>query len=465
MAPHPLCLALAVFTLFAFAAHASAADVRTLRADVCIVGGGSAGIGAAIAASRAGADVILVERQGSLGGTSTNAYVSNWEPGPGDSLAREIYERLRAQSAVAIVSDHNRGRKLGHFGLWLPTADATYEQTLRRARNPRHRWRAMVFEPSVFSKTVAHLLAETGKSRVMLDTTFADTTTDVRRVVSVEARSSSSVFRIEAEVFIDSTGGAHLCRNVGCETMVGPESRGRFDEPSAPTKPGRALNGISLCYRVRRSKAPTRQEAPVPAAPFPRVAHVQGMPNGDRIVNPLAMLPGRALIEMGYDAALAECQRRVQAHWHWLQSYPTFSEFELDSIAPMLGIRESYRVVGEYVLTQHDLLAGLVQQKHVDVIAIADHSMDLHGASRGIGGELRGPYGIPYRCLIPKGWANLLVACRGASFSHIAASSCRLNRTMIAIGRAAGLAAAMAAERGADVASVDAAELRKQLGM
>ena len=463
MFPHLLCLVLAVPAFAVFAMHVSAADVRPISTDVCIVGGGSAGIGAAIAASRAGADVILIERQSRLGGTSTNAYVCNWEPGPGDSIAREIYERLRAVGAVAIVGDHNRDRKLGGFGLWLPMADATYAQTLRRAGNPRHRWRAMVFEPTVFAETVSHLLAKTGKCRVMLDTAFVDAATDGRRVVSAVARSASAELRIKAKVFIDSTGGAHLCRNVGCDVMLGPESRTCFDEPSAPTVAGKALNGISLCYRVRRSKDPSRQETPVPAAPFPRVAHVQGMPSGDRIVNPLAMLPGRALIEMGYGAALAECRCRVLAHWHWLQSSPTFSEFELDSIAPMLGIRESYRVVGEYVLTQRDLLAGLERQEHADVIAVADHSMDIHGASRGIGGELKGPYGIPYRCLIPKGWQNLLVACRGASFSHIAASSCRLNRTMIAIGHAAGLAAAAAAQHGTSVGDVDAAALRKQL--
>jgi len=188
-----------------------------------------------------------------------------------------------------------------------------------------------------------------------------------------------------------------------------------------------------------------------------KVAHVSGLPNGDRIVNPLALLPGEALLELGYAKALAECKRRVQAHWHWLQGYDAFADYELDSIAPMLGIRESYRIVGEYVLVEQDLLAGLRGQTHPDLIAVADHSMDVHGqGSTRVHGELKGPYGIPFRCLIPKGWENLLVACRGASFSHIAASSCRLSRTMIQLGHAAGAAAALAVQQRVPVSQINA---------
>jgi hypothetical protein len=130
----------------------------------------------------------------------------------------------------------------------------------------------------------------------------------------------------------------------------------------------------------------------------------------------------------------------------------------------MLGIRETYRVVGEYVLRQQDLEAGLKGQTHPDLIAVADHSMDVHGeGSRRVHGEIRAPYGVPYRCLVPKGSVNLLAACRGASFSHIAASSCRLSRTMMQLGHAAGEAAAMAAKSSVPVGQVDVAELRRRL--
>jgi hypothetical protein len=135
----------------------------------------------------------------------------------------------------------------------------------------------------------------------------------------------------------------------------------------------------------------------------------------------------------------------------------------LAEIAPMLGIRESYRVVTRYVLTEHDLRAGLPRQKHTDIIAVADHPCDIHGAGGQIV-EVPTAYGVPYRCLIPAGsWENLLVACRGARFSRIAASSVRLQRTMIQVGHAAGIAAAMAAKEDLPVDRIDVPHLVERL--
>jgi len=449
--------------------QALSADVSELETDVCIVGGGSGGYSAAIAAARAGADCVLVERLDRLGGTSTAAYVSNWEPGPGDSIAREIYDRLqKIPNAVGIVSDHNPSRKQGPFGLWLVTDGLTYEETVKRAGVPRSQWRAMTFEPDALSRVVAEMLAETGKCRTLLGTSFTQVETDGPRIRSIRAETDDGqTYRIRARVFIDATGGVHLCRAAGYETMLGPESKDRFNEPFAPEEPGQTLNAISLCYRIRKSDDPEHQAPPDPPMKnWPRSAHVSGLPNGDRIVNPLAMLPGRAMIDLGYDKAMVRCKRIVQAQWSWLQGYPAFSRYEFHSFAPMLGIRETYRVVGEYVLTQHDLEGGLEAQSHPDLIAVADHSMDVHGAgSRRVHGELKQPYGVPYRCLVPKGSVNLLAACRGASFSHIAASSCRLSRTIIQLGHAAGLAAAMAAENDAPVGEIDVAALKKKLDL
>jgi hypothetical protein len=111
------------------------------------------------------------------------------------------------------------------------------------------------------------------------------------------------------------------------------------------------------------------------------------------------------------------------------------------------------------------VLTLVSQSPHPDIVAIADHPLDTHGAKGGLG-KVAAPYGIPYRCLVPKGpWRNLLVACRGASFSHIAASSCRLSRTIMALGHAAGLAAADSARCGVDVVNVDIPGIQAQLNM
>lgn len=440
---------------------------QTLETDVCVVGGGSGGIGAALAAARAGAKCILVEKMDLLGGTGTSAYVCHWGPGPGDEFAEEIYERLsKVPDAVGITRDHNSDRKEGPFGLWLTTPGLTYEETLTRRNRPREEQRGMSFDPDAFHQVVLDMLEETGNCRVMRNTTFTTVESSGKHLHAIEVKPSrGSALRIEAKVFVDATGGAQLCRAAGFETMLGPDPKSRFDEPFAPEHPGNVLNAISLCYRITPRQNPRRGLAPdPPVKKWPRSAHCNGLPCGDIILNPLATIPGRDLIDEGYDECMARAKRIVQAQWHWIQAMPPFDGYEFHSFAPMLGIRESYRVVTEYVLRQQDLQAGLDGQTHPDIIAVADHSMDVHGAGRNrVHGQLSGPYGIPYRCLVPKDADNLLVACRGAGFSHIAASSCRLSRTIIQLGHAAGLAAANAVEKDLPITEVDTGALRRIL--
>jgi hypothetical protein len=97
-----------------------------------------------------------------------------------------------------------------------------------------------------------------------------------------------------------------------------------------------------------------------------------------------------------------------------------------------------------------------------DIVTVADHALDRHGEGGGCP-EVSEPYGVPFRCLVPKGWHNLLVAGRAAGFSSIAASSCRLTRTMMQLGQAAGTAAVLAAGRGCDLPDVPPEALRADL--
>jgi hypothetical protein len=253
---------------------------------------------------------------------------------------------------------------------------------------------------------------------------------------------------------------------VGCEAMTGQESRERFNEPDAPLKATTRVNGVTLIYRVTPGKEPRVEGAPVPCwwrKSFPS-AHVNHYPNGDLNINMLPTMEGEEFVRLGYDAALAECQKRVRAHWRYLQNHAEeFRRFRLVWIAPALGVRETRRIVGEYVLNENDLLAGLSGQKHPDITCLADHMMDTHGGHSKHRGELTEPYGVPYRCLIPKGFRNLLVACRASSFSSLAASSCRLSRTMMQMGQAAGTAAALAKELNVDLPAVPADRLRAAL--
>jgi hypothetical protein len=294
---------------------------------------------------------------------------------------------------------------------------------------------------------------ENCKCKLMLNTAFVNASVKNKEIKTIDAVASSGQrYQITAKVFIDCTGGSFVCRNAGCEMLIGEESRTRFGEPSAPETPGQTLNAISLCYQIRPAEDPGLPDTLVqPDSDHPdrnhRIsAHVCGPvgPEQKLTVNPLGILEGNLILDQDPDELYERGKDLVDKHWARLHIYPHFRDYEFDSYAPRLGIRESYRVVCRYVLTQNDLLDGLPEQEHKDIITLADHPMDLHGENSSLK-ILKEAYGVPYRCLIPEGFDNLLVAGRGAGFSHIAASSCRLSRTMMSLGHAAGIAAGLCA--------------------
>jgi hypothetical protein len=480
-----LLTALLLAPLDAIHARDTDSGPTVLRCDLAVVGGGSGGFGAALAAARRGLNVVLVERADCLGGTSVRGGVHCWEMGAGGTgIPFDLYRRLKPiPGAVGIYS---YGRHLAWFkpdeepyrfpgGETIIDPRRHYADTLRRHGTRgfadeaalREQWHGVVFEPEAMAATMKAMLGETGRCRVLLNTEFVTVRATAGRVEFLQLNDGQ---RIVARSYVDATGDGWLCLDAGCEMMTGQEARDRFDEPSAPVEASQKVNGVTLIYRVTQKPQPGIEPLPphVPAqcwwrGSFP-AAKVNHYPNGDLNINMLPTMEGREFIQLGYPAADTECRRRVLAHWHDLQTrYDEFRRYRIAWVAPALGVRETRRVVGEYVLTEHDVRGGLSRQQHPDIIAIADHPPDTHGShARGLG-ELREPYGVPYRCLIPKGYRNLLIACRAASFSSLAASSCRLSRTMMDLGQAAGTAAALAKELNVDLPDVPPDRLRAAL--
>ena len=452
---------------------------ETIEANVAVVGGGSAGFAAAWSAAFLGTDVVLVEKEDALGGTSTVAGVNNWEPGMGGTgVPFRVYRRLSAKPDACtpyVMAKHcmwpEPGQPYAYPGA-LATLDPSlpYEATLRR-HGPGlddKEWfcgncHGVIFEADRMSETMREMLDETGHCMTLpgVACTGAVRSADgvVERIVLADGR------EVLAKVFIDATDG-FLCERLGCEMMSGRDARADFDEPGAPPKPSPALNGATLMFRVEPAGTDAIEPLPegIPedcwwAKSFPLV-FVMTCPSGGYSINMLPTMSGEEAARLGSEKALGECRRRVYAEWHWLQrDYAEFRRYRLKSMAKTLALRETKRVRGEYVLTQHDLIAGLGKQTHPDIIAIADHPMDNHGGG-GPTGELKGPYGIPFRCLLPLGTSNVMVTGRAASFSAIAASSCRLSRTMMQLGEAAGVAAHLAVKSGAPLRALDASEIR-----
>jgi hypothetical protein len=482
--------------------------------DLIIIGAGSGGIGAALAAARLGATVLLVERAGQIGGNAAVSGVSVWEMGVGGTgIPFDIYKRLKQLPDAVGIYRFNKHRKWqlqmgetpgrsagavdspgvdspGVDSLLHPGAEIVidptrrYADTLRRFGSEtgiqneefvRKHWHGVPFEPAAYQQVVEDMLTETGNITLLLNTSFVGVDfTDGR----IKALMLSNGQTATATTYIDSTDSGVLCRAIGCAMRQGQESHALFGEPGAPDTPTNKLNGVTLIYRVTPKSDDNIDSLPtdIPETcwwsdSFPPTSIVQ-YPNrsagaGDWNLNMLPTMEGAEWAAYENPAeAYAECQRRVQAHWHHIQStYKEYRSFRLSWMAPALGVRESSRVTGEYVLTENDIRAGLSGQIERDFVTIADHALDTHGTTTGRAGcaELAEPYGVPFRCLIPQHFRNVLVASRAASFSSLAASSCRLSRTMMQLGQAAGTAAFLAKTLGIDVANVPYADLRPLL--
>ncbi|MBS3762080.1 MAG: FAD-dependent oxidoreductase [Planctomycetes bacterium] len=418
--------------------------------DVVVLGGGSGGFGAALAAGRRGLNVLLVEKGPVLGGTSTRGGVNTWEPGvSGPGFPAELYDRLSSQPSFIGGSRtdkfYSSDRPWGYSKI---DRSIGYRDTLRRSGLDSDQWFRITFEPDAMAAEMARMLAETQCVEIRLNNELVDAVADNRAVQHVVLRSGDEETSVEACYFVDATGGIALCRILGCRTAIGAESRDVYDEPGAPAEDSDFVNGVTLCYRVTPcgSSEPDPLPETVGEKPYKAVVSINEYPCGDLNLNMLPTMEGREFRSLERFEALRICRDRVYRHWFWLQTEHNFTGYRLANIFEMAGIREGPRLVARTVLTENEIRRGCSGQMDPERwIALADHALDVHGEGGGAT-ELEEPYGIPYDCLLPQEYDNLIVACRGAGFSHIAASSCRLSRTMIGLGHAAGLATALASD-------------------
>jgi len=142
---------------------------------------------------------------------------------------------------------------------------------------------------------------------------------------------------------------------------------------------------------------------------------------------------------------------------------PGFERAAFSGIAPRIGIRETRRVIGEYVLTRDDVLSG---RKRTDGIAKGAHELDVHGAGKEHRREMiaeGGSYDIPYATLLPRGVSNVMVAGRCLSATREAHGSARVMGTCMGMGQAAGTAAAMSIAEGAPLRQLSVSALRDRL--
>lgn len=440
---------------------------ETAQFDLIVVGGGSGGFGAALAAARRGLRVVLVESGPMLGGTSTLGGVNTWEPGiGGPGFPFELYERLRRQTNAIGVS-----RTIHHYTQEKPWGwsrvdrQLDYRTSMRRASLPSENWTRVTFEPAAMAAAMLAMLRETGRVDVQLNATVIAAETKAERIRDLIFAATGRERRVAARFVVDATAQLRVAAQVGCRTYLGCEPRALYDEPSAPAVHADRLNGVSVCFRATPVRTPAVEPLPpgVPDDAFHPCVSITEYPCGDLNLNPLPIMEGTEYVRRGDVEGRRVCELRVRQCWHWLQREKGFDRYRLVKMFPLTGVREGPRLVGREVLTENDVRAGWAAQRHADrLIALADHALDVHGEGAHCR-ELNQPYGIPYDCLLPREFNNLAVACRGASFSHLAASSCRLSRTMMHLGHAAGLAVAVTAQANSDLPAVNVRQVQQWL--
>lgn len=454
--------------------------MKILYTDILVVGLGSAGSAAVRNALLGGASVIGAEQMPGPGGTSTFGGVNNWEPGvsfPG--MHQEIAARLMETGDAFVGKTTEYVSAANRFATSDRSGDP-YETSLKRFCVHPDNMRRLHYEPDAMAAVLQDLMEEAdpgGRLTLFYNTRFAALDTHDRKIRTCVLDTPEGTVVVCPKLVIDCTGDILPARMAGCTWALGEDSREAYGEEAAPEEATRTLNGLTQCFRITET-GKELPEVPEKYADVDLTGWVEQMnrtmgpvscftvyPRGGIYVN---MLPtGEGDLYLQYDMPTLKhiCEARAYSYIRWLAEKGYLLGWEITHMFPLLGLRETYRLVGRYMLTIDDIYHGYAPALGKDhTIAIADHPADTHG--RGSRNKDTYPgYGIPYECLLPKEIDNLLVACRGSSFTHLASSSTRLSRTMLQLGETAGTAAALCIRDGIPPAEVDVGELRKLRGI
>ena len=434
--------------------------------DVLVVGGGPAGIGAALGAVQAGARVVLAERYGFLGGNATAALVM-----PLMSFHTQMPQKERRGATTLLPTDHGPGepvvggalakllQRLVHVGGAIPPTLATGY--------------VVPFDPEWFKLVALDLLDEAGVQ--LLFHAFASGIIGDNRVEGVVFETKSGPLAIKAKVTIDCTGDADVAVQAGTPTEVGradglvqpmtlmfrmAEFQRAAFEAYVKEHPQQWRGVHGLWDLVRKATAAGELKLPREDILFFATPH-----EGEVSVNSTRVT--RVLGTDVWDLSYAEWMSRRQMRQiaEFLKQYvPGFEKSYVMQSGVNVGVRETRRIVGDYQLNADDVLNA---RKFDDAIARGAYPVDIHNPT-GTGTVLKRlppgeAYDIPLRCLMPQNAEGLIVAGRCISGTHEAHSSYRVMPIVMATGQAAGVTAAMAARRSTRPRDVSVREVQREL--
>ncbi len=447
-------------------------------ADVAVAGGGTAGVVAAIAAARSGARTLLVEREGFVGGVAAmglplNGFYDNREEQIVKGIPWQIVERLRAIGAAVDVSNAAVGPPDGRG-------------------TPHFIARRILYRPEAYKYVALAMLRESGVE-IMLHTFCSDVLKAGEAVTGLVVQNKAGTVRIPAGRVVDCTGDADIVAWAGGRFCKGRQPDGALQpvtplfimsnmDIDAALEGGARKSGLAV---ASPSDWPTVGRYTIDMAPWaaelrdemPELAHglqrflIFDCGDGVFYTGNLMHLPGIDASDAD-DLSRAEVDTRIMV-WRFTQflrrRVPGFERSHLVATQAAPGVRETRRIVGEYVLTYDDVLEA---RRFDDAVTMAGFWVDIHSYDGGPGGHAPGRgtqvkdyghYDIPYRCLLPLEIDNVLVAGRCLSADQPARGSAREMATCMAMGQAAGAAAALSVQRGVTPRGLDVALLRQTL--
>lgn len=401
----------------------------THKVDVCVVGGGMAGLCAAIAAARHGATVALMHDRPVLGGNASS----------------------ECRVHICGADRHNRIKNLRETGI---LEELRMENLYRNPNRNFSVWDSILYEKTLAEKNLTLLL-----NCSCLD---AEMDGSSIRTVTGWQLTTQTYHKIQARIFVDCSGDAILAPLTRADCRCGREARAEYDESIAPADADAKTMGMTCLFQAKEYATPQPFEPPQLAH---RYDSCEQLPYGAQGHRWLQM--GYWWVELGGDrdsihdteTLRDELLKITYGIWdHIKNRCPNKADAQnwaLDWIQFLPAKRESRRYMGAHVLTQKDVEGG---GRFEDIVAYGGWAMDDHhpagfnavrvGAPATIFHHSPSPYGIPYRCLYSRNIDNLMFAGRDASCTHAAMSSARVMGTGCGMGEAVGAAAALAVAKG-----------------
>lgn len=410
--------------------------------DLIVIGGGFAGVAAAISAARKKLSVLIVEKANCFGGAATNSFVipfggffSGTENSDGEhkfysaGLFREIVDELKAFGGTAAIQDE-----------WFNEE---------------------------YLKLVLNRMVQKSGAEILFHARLCGCKAENGIIKNITVATKSGNLELCADYYIDASGDADLAAFAGFEYQLGREKDG-------------LCQGMTLCFRVcnvdvglfkkERDKLSSLyhkywQENNLNDAFGWILAFDYVVSEGVLHFNSTRVIKRSPVDAFELTQAEIEAREMVFEVFNFLKKHAkSFEHAALVSTAPEIGVRESRKIRGEYLLTGQDLIN---LKRFPDTIAVGNFDIDIHNPS-GEGNSHRyfekdEYYDIPYRSLIPKGSKNLLVAGRCISADHEAQAAIRIMPIVCCLGQAAGLAAAIAKESSSFVAEIDIEQLKESI--